>query len=74
MTPVAPKEVYFFTKMLKDIGNSSGAHKLSISSKELEPLVDEYEIALISLKGSVRNEIKEYTSNNFKVFYIPIEI
>ena len=58
MTLLAPKEVYHFKKMLKDHGNSSGAHKLSISSKELEPLVDEYEIALISLKDSVRSEIK----------------
>ena len=58
LTLLVSKEVYHFKKMLKDYGNSSGAHNLSISSKELEPLVDEYEIALISLKDSVKNEIK----------------
>ena len=44
--------------MLQDHGNSSGAHKLSISSKELVLLVDEYEIALMSLKDSIKYEIK----------------
>ena len=56
LTILASKEVYHFKKMLGEHGNAKKIQKIKISTEEFEPLVDEYENALSSLKDSIKNE------------------
>ena len=55
ITILSRKEVYHFKKVTQ-LGNRPTMEKITFSKEELEPLMDEYENALESLKEAIDSE------------------